>query len=390
MKIKINLSVVGRFHILDLALQLKKYGILNKLITTYPKFFTKKWGIPNSLVKSNFLLELLNRFNQFFLKNRSALFFNFIHTTIMKSHAKISANILNECNIFIGCSSSSLEALLMAKELNKISILERGSPHILFQIKNIKKNNKINKLKKNFVINNSHLKRDLMEYKLADYIFLPSNFCKKSFIKYGVNKKKLVVNPYGVDTKIFKPQIKKDKIFRIIFSGGGSFRKGYHLLFKAFHELNLNNCEVWHLGNLDEEVKYLLKNKAKNWILKGSISQDKLSNYYSQGSVIILPSTDEGLSLVILQAMACGLPAICTPNTGAEGVIKNYKEGFIIPPRRINILKEKILFLYKNPIICKKMGMNARKRILNNFTWEHYGSRYYKNLKKILGDNKLL
>ena len=184
--------------------------------------------------------------------------------------------------------------------------------------------------------------------------------------------------------KILNLKKKKDKIFKIIFSGGGSFRKGYHLLLKAFYELNLKNAEVWHLGSINQEMKLMLdRYKNDKWILKGTIQQQKLSSFYSQGSVLILPSTDEGLSLVTLQAMACELPLICTVNTGVGDIIKNTKEGFIIPPRNINILKKKILYLYNNQDIAKKMGILGRKRILKNCSWNHYGDRYYKIIKQL-------
>lgn len=389
-KLKINVGVVGRFHLFDLALQLKKFGLLNKLITTYPKFITKKWKIDNKEVVSEIFLEILNRFNQIFFIKKLNYFSDYLHLFIMKMHANKCSKLLKECDLFIGGSSSSLEALKKSKKLKKITILERGSPHVNFQVKNIKTENKASGLNPNYKANIVHLNRDLLEYELADYISVPSTFCKKTFLKYGISKSKLILNPYGVDIKNFRPEKKKDKVFRIIFSGTGSFGKGYHYLLRAFYELNLTNSEVWHLGNINHEMQSTFnKYKKENWILKGSISQDQLRNYYSQGSVLILPSTSEGLALVMLQAMACKLPVICTPNTGGEDIIKNKKEGFIIPVRRVDILKNKILYLYRNSNICKKMGIAARRKIIENFTWDHYGIRYLKNINKICKRNNL-
>ena len=141
---KVNIGVVGRFWLFDLALQLKKFGVLNKLITTYPKFIATRWGIPSEYVVSNFLLELLNRFNQLNFLKKINFYSNYLHLFIMRTQANSCANLLEECDIFIGSSSSSLEALKRSKKLGKMTILERGSPHILFQIDNIKKENSIN------------------------------------------------------------------------------------------------------------------------------------------------------------------------------------------------------------------------------------------------------
>ena len=95
-------------------------------------------------------------------------------------------------------------------------------------------------------------------------------------------------------------------------------------------------------------------------------------------------SVEEGLSMVQLQAMACGLPLICTENTGGEDLItENGKEGFVIPIRDVEALKEKLLFLYKNPEITKKMGEAAKNRVAKGFSWDDYGDRYISNLNKI-------
>ncbi|HIE58654.1 MAG TPA: glycosyltransferase, partial [Hydrogenothermaceae bacterium] len=113
--------------------------------------------------------------------------------------------------------------------------------------------------------------------------------------------------------------------------------------------------------------------------------QNELYKYYSQGSIFVLPSLEEGFAMVQFQAMACGLPLICTTNTGGEDLItKNGEEGFVIPIRNVEAIKEKILYLYNNQNICKDMGQKAKKKIEKGFSWDDYGNRYIKNLEKIM------
>jgi len=82
--------------------------------------------------------------------------------------------------------------------------------------------------------------------------------------------------------------------------------------------------------------------------------------------------------------MACGLPLICTTNTGGEDLIsKDAEEGFVIPVRNIEAIKEKILYLYDNQDICKEMGRKAKKKIESGYSWDDYGNRYIKNLETI-------
>ena len=101
-----------------------------------------------------------------------------------------------------------------------------------------------------------------------------------------------------------------------------------------------------------------------------------------------MPSIQDGLALVQLQAMACGLPLICTTNTGGDDLITEQgKEGFVIPIRDVNAIKDKITYLYKNPIIRDEMGNNAKERVKAGYTWADYGERYYENLRMIIDKN---
>ena len=151
------------------------------------------------------------------------------------------------------------------------------------------------------------------------------------------------------------------------------------------HELKLPSFEFWHIGNIKDEMKpFIKKYKTDKIILKGHKQQNELFKYYSQGSVFVMPSIQEGMANVQLQAMACGLPLICTTNTGGEDIIENGKEGFIIPIRDVNAIKNKIYYLYNNPNISKQMGISAKKKVSSAFTWDEYGNEIVKKYEKIL------
>lgn len=376
----VNVAVVGRFHAFNLAYHLQKKGVLNKLITTYPKFIVKRWGISKESIVSEIFLELIRRYVEripFFSKH-------YLIKTVFTLHAKKSAKYLNECDICIGWSGSSLEMLIEAKKLGKITILERGSSHSVFWRNILQDEN--SKYGKSFDFNHKVWQRELLEYELADYISIPSSYVKRTFIENGVPEEKLLVNPYGVDLSEFKQIEKTDNVFRVIYAGGLTLQKGSHYLLQAFQELNLSNCELWHLGSIKNEM-YPFINRYKNDKIKflGHKPQDQLYKYYSQGSVFVLPSLQEGMAMVQLQAMACGLPLVCSTNTGGDDLItKDGEEGFVIPIRDVEAIKEKILFLYNNQDIAKEMGEKAKVRVSNGFTWDDYGNRYIENLKNII------
>jgi len=384
MKYKVNISVVGRFHAFDLAKQMQRLGILNKIITTYPKFFTKRWDIPSEKIVSELHLELLNRYKHYipFISD------NHINMFLKDRHDINAMKHLNDIDVFIGWENVSLKSIVEAKKRGIITILEKGSAHKSFFLKN--QMLEYEKHNKNYDISYISWGKDLLEYELVDYISIPSSFVKRTFIERGVPEEKLIVNPYGVDLEQFKQIKKEDDVFRIIYAGGLTFHKGSHYLLQAFSELNLSNCELWHLGSISDEMQsYIQKYSNENVKFLGHKPQNELYKYYSQGSVFVMPSLSEGLGLVQIQAMACGLPLIATTNTGGEDLLsKDGEEGFIIPIKNVDALKEKILYLYENKNICKLMGAKAKQRIENNFTWEHYGNRYLQNLIKILESRK--
>ncbi len=377
---KVLVSVVGRFHAFDLAYQLQKAGILYKLNTTYPKHISERWGVVKSNLKSNLHLELLNRFGMRWFP----FFEKIIFKIVVQGQAKSNIKLLPNADILVSWSGSSLEAFVEAKKLNKITILERGSSHYNFQMKIL--GDEYEKFNKVFIPNYMAWQRELLEYELADYIMVPSTYVKRSFIEQGFPEKKILLNPYGVDLSSFKQIEKEDEIFRVIFAGGFSYQKGVQYLLQAFYELDLPNSELWHLGTVSEEIKPIVEKFQTDKIkYLGHKPQGDLYKYYSQGSVFVIMSIQEGLAMVQPQAMACGLPLICTTNTGGEDLItKDGEEGFVINIRDVEALKEKLLYLYHNPDVCHEMGQKAKRKVSKGFTWDDYGNRYVELLKKIV------
>jgi glycosyltransferase involved in cell wall biosynthesis len=372
---KVNLSVVGRFHAFDLAKQLERHSVLSKLITTYPKFKAQEWSIQKEHIVSGVLLEIIKRYRKFipFIKNETIVYF------INKIHESKASKYLDEVDVFIGFSSSSLNTLIEAKKKDKITVIERGSSHYSFQMKILQESNS------DFEPTYMFWQQELLEYELTDYISLPSSFAKRTFIEAGIDESKLFVNPYGVDLSYFKQIEKEDAIFRVIFCGQLSFQKGSNYLLQAIYELDLENFEFWHIGAIAEEMNpFIEKYKLPSIVYKGTHPQNELYKLYSQGNVFILPSIQDGFGMVIFQAMACGLPVILSENTGAYDVVtKDGEEGFVIPIRNINAIKEKIKFLHENENICREMGRKAKERVSSGFTWNDYGDRYMDFLRNI-------
>ena len=381
----ITISVNGRRHAFDFATQLYKRSMLYKLVTPYPKFKAEQWGLPRSHIISLLPVEIIKRFSKrfpLFLKNRINLIQNEIFDRWVANTLK------TESDMFVGWSGSSLHSLRKSKTLGMVTIIKRASAHILSQQKLIK--DEYDKLGIEPVLANKHIvEKELIEYQEADYIDIPSTFVRRSFLNHGIKDNKLVQVPYGVDLSGFRQVEKEDSLFRIIYAGSLRIPKGSHYLLQAIYELNLPNFELWHLGSVKSEMKkFIRKYKSDKIVFKGHKPQNELYKYYSQGSVFVMPSIQEGLALVQPQAMACGLPLICTTNTGGEDLIEQSKEGFVIPIRDVEALKEKILYLYENQDVCKEMGQSAREKVASGFSWDDYAQRMILEYHRILNERQ--
>ena len=226
---------------------------------------------------------------------------------------------------------------------------------------------------------------------------MPTEFVKKTFINNGIDKSKIIKIPYGVNLKDFKQSRNKavinrldNKIFRIIYVGNSSVRKGIIYLIKSFIELNLQNSELLIVGNIDEDIKPIinlyLKNKKIRYIK--AQKQNELYNFYNQSSLFVTCSIEEGLSMVQLQAMSCGLPVICTSNSGGDEIIDNNINGFILPIRDMKALQKKIILLYKDQKLCKKMGEQAKMKATKHYSWENYGKNVIQNYQRLISNNE--
>lgn len=386
---RVSISVGGRFHAFDLALQLLKRGFLSQLITSYPKSYAKRYGIPPELVRSVIGKEIMKRgWDRMPLLVRSLWNPDFFINTYFDWRA---AKQLSSCDIFVGWANQSSRALQKAKSFGAVTVLERGSSHIAHQNDLLKAEYERwgVRVPQNLLPHPRILEEELREYEVADYISIPSHFVKRTFLEKGFPESKLIHAPYGVDLSKFRQIPKTDSVFRVVFAGGMSLRKGVHYLIQAFSELKLPNSELLLVGGMSDEIRQFFKKYEGSYRYIGRVPQNELYMHYSQGSVFVMMSIEEGLALVQPQAMACGLPIIATTNTGAEDIVRQGKDGYIIPIRDMDALKEKLVYFYQNPDALKTMGASAKERVASGFTWNDYGNKIIAEYQRILAENSL-
>jgi starch synthase len=217
------------------------------------------------------------------------------------------------------------------------------------------------------------LERKEREISLADAIVVPSTAVARSLLDAGVEQEKINVIPFGSPHDYFQPQPKNDKTFRALFVGRIGARKGVHYLLQAWQKLNLTDAELLLVGMNEIGDRYLGQYEDYFRYIP-SVPHATLNQYYSSASVFVFPSLVEGLALVLLEAMACGIPIITTENAGGSDIITDGVEGFIIPIRNVEAIQEKLEWCYSHPQELAEMGKAARKKA-EELTWKLYRDR---------------
>lgn len=385
---KIVVSVGGRFHGFNLAAELARQGHLSRLITSYPAFIAARFGVPRALVASVISKEIIERGWMKlpeFLRKR----FDPTYATAEHFDKRAAQLIPKDADIFVGWSYFSLHAIQRAKELGITTVLDHGSAHIQYHADILKEENK--KCGRAFTFDQRVIDKEMEEYATANYIALPSRFAMQTFIDKGVSKEKLIHVPYGVNLESFHPAPKQDKIFRVIYVGGMTLQKGVHYLLQAFAQTALPDTELLLVGAMHDEIKPFLEKYSAITAKHGArvraigpVPQSELHKYYSQSSLFVLDSVQDGFGMVIIQAMACGLPVIASENTGGPDVVREGEDGFVIPIRDPDALAAKIKYFYENPEARDKMGASAAARVAHGFTWADYGRRMTAEYQRIL------
>jgi glycosyltransferase involved in cell wall biosynthesis len=141
---------------------------------------------------------------------------------------------------------------------------------------------------------------------------------------------------------------------------------------KAWHRLNLRDAELWLVGAVHDEAKpYLKKFWRDNIRVVGFVAD--LETYLGQSTVHVFPSQWEGSAKVTYEAAACALPQITTREAG--DVVRDGIEGIIVRPRDVDAIAEALNHFYLHPELVEQMGQAARRRVVENFTWDHFRAR---------------
>lgn len=226
------------------------------------------------------------------------------------------------------------------------------------------------------------------ELERADVIIVQSKFCRESMQYNGIAGDKVVVNPMGVDTTIFKKREAVPGRPRFINVATICLRKGHQYLFRAFEIVRrrLPEAELICVGGYKCDFRKERRKWEGTFTHYPRLSQPEVAQLLRTGTAFVFPSQEEGIARAQIEALASGLPVIGTHEGGTTTLVEDGVEGFIVRGRDPEHIAEAMLKIAEDRERNRRMGEAAyRKGALRN-TWQDYGDRllaeYSARLKK--------
>ncbi len=208
----------------------------------------------------------------------------------------------------------------------------------------------------------------------------------------SLNPNKIFVVPFPVDTKKFFPLKgrKTDERYLLLVARVNDARKNAMMLLNSFSEVikEFPDAKLVIIGD-KPEARYVEKcdelGISQLVQFLDRIPNEKTVEYYQNASIFTLSSLQEGLGIVVLEAMACGVPVVATRCGGPEQVVVDGVNGFLVENNNRQQFTEAILKLLRDESLRKRMGENAAKQVQEYFSVEKVGPKFVEGILEVGG-----
>jgi glycosyltransferase involved in cell wall biosynthesis len=211
----------------------------------------------------------------------------------------------------------------------------------------------------------------------ADFICCISFFARSQLMKCSpyIHWSKLVVSRLGVNPDLFRPTPIRvaPEAFEILCVGRLTPAKGQHLLIDALEQLAQRGWQVRLRlagGGTDESS---LRQRAaqiensQSVIFEGEVNQNYIRTLYAKADLFCIPSFAEGIPVVLMEAMAMGIPSVTTHVAGIPELIRDGVDGLLVAPSDLEGLVEALEKLMGDVDLRKRIARNGRARVLEQY-----------------------
>lgn len=220
-------------------------------------------------------------------------------------------------------------------------------------------------------------------FKIGDCLLAISDYNYKNLISFGADPQKVVFHSVGIDLNTFSDKWESGKLHQprpiIILTVARLVKeKGLQYGIQSVSKLLERNpmlCLKYHIvgdGPLEKELINLVEKLSLNKIVYflGGMTQEDVIREMKKAHIFLLPSVEEALPVVLMEAQAVGLPIVATSVGSVYQDVSVGKSGFLVPERDVDALAGKLEYLILHPEVWPEMGRAGRK-----YVEEHYDSK---------------
>jgi glycosyltransferase involved in cell wall biosynthesis len=214
---------------------------------------------------------------------------------------------------------------------------------------------------------------------LSDFFVVPSEAVRLDLAShFGVDFGRCLLVPYAAADAWYKLQ-NTPTVGRVLFVGSANLRKGIHTLGEASMLLDRSSEYNFRIaGDASRDVR--AHTLCRNLNFLGRVPRIDVHAEYRKADVFVLPSLAEGSAAATYEALAAGIPVITTEQAGS--VVRNGKDGFIVPASDPHALAQRIEQVVGDRALRSRMSASARARA-KEFTWDQYEKRLVAVLENV-------
>jgi glycosyltransferase involved in cell wall biosynthesis len=211
----------------------------------------------------------------------------------------------------------------------------------------------------------------------ADSVICASSFTRHSLASAGSKAPAHVVG-YGVDLELFSARTEAPvaKQFTVGFVGALSQRKGARYLLAAMASLPKGAAKLIIYTRAAVDRDLIRGFEDVDVEIRGGLSDTALAADMKRCDLVALPSIAEGFGLVILEAMACGVPVLCTTSTGGADFIKHRQNCLLIEPGSSESIYQELDWALTHRDELFYIGQSARVEA-EKHTWAEYRRKFF-------------
>jgi starch synthase len=300
----------------------------------------------------------------------------------------VAPRFTQQSDIFWGFQGSCCESLKATKAAGKISVCEFATAHVTAAVRILSEESQRHPewagTISNFQFPDWYRERLEQEPHAADICVAASSFTRDSLIEVGVSENRIRILPLASDVEQFAfSERSASGPLKVLFVGGIGQRKGIKYLLQAIEKLNSDNIKLQLLGPLPAD-ETPLKPWDHLFEYLGRTDQNGVVKHMQQADVLVLPSVFEGFGLVIVEAMATGMPVIASTHSCAPEVIREGTDGFVLQHDDVESLANKIAWCAEHRKDLVNMGNAAHQRA-QEFSWLAHTKRLNTVVKSFKG-----